>query len=292
MSDRRLADATLLEFSEEQPIVLAGEPRALRGRVRLRNAGQEKLVLREAWIRPVAPERGASLGVATQLSLVTTLQPGQDQQLSLTLDLDRYLPPGEYHADLEVAGRRQPIVLHVAETVRLSVSPQPVVIDQPAGASVRKRVILSNEGNVPLTIGEVGTVRLAVELPPGYAARPRIAVSDSRSESSRRSLGGVIEQIGGSHPRRVMRQIADMEVRPVEAPAILEPGESRSLELEIRLPEELEANRRYYGRAPLYTSDLEFVIVPPSGGQPPRKHQEGAQRAPGRAQRPKAGKKT
>ena len=66
--------------------------------------------------------------------------------------------------------------------------------------------------------------------------------------------------------RAVTRQVGALDVRNPAAPLILQPGEVRPLDLEICLPENLEANSRYRGRLPLYTADLEFVIVPISGG--------------------------
>ena len=45
-------------------------------------------------------------------------------------------------------------------------------------------------------------------------------------------------------------------------PLALAPGDVRAVELEIRVPDGLDKRTRYLGSAALYTTDLEFVVVP------------------------------
>jgi hypothetical protein len=193
-------------------------------------------------------------------SLTGTIEPGQSQRVPLTFDLGRHTPPGEYHGELKVGGRTHPLVMHVAEAVRLRVSPDRIVIDRPAGATVFKRVVLSNEGNVPLTIGEIGEVMLGEELMLSLGLRAAVATVNNRT----RPVEELFAEIIRDDARAVVRQVGSLEVYNPDAPVRLQPGEVRPLDLEIRLPEHLQPNSRYRGRLPLYTADLEFVIVPVS----------------------------
>jgi len=65
----------------------------------------------------------------------------------------------------------------------------------------------------------------------------------------------------GTAPR-LLREAGTLRVHGDTGPAALEPGEVRVVDLVIDVPEGLAAGARYVGRLPIYTSDLEFVVVP------------------------------
>jgi hypothetical protein len=258
-------------LSPEETIVLIGEPKSLRGELRWHNTGDEKIVLRDAWVHGARATNDDAAGFAgvksfappkspAPASLSGTIHPGQSQRVPLTFDLGRHTPPGEYRGELKVGGRTHPLVMHVAEAVRLRVSPDQIVIDQSAGATVFKRVVLSNEGNVPLTIGEIGGVMLGEELMLCLGLRATIATVNDKTQP----LEELFAEIVRDDARAITRQVGSLEVNNPAAPVVLQPGEVRPLDLEIRLPDNLKSNSRYRGRLPLYTSDLEFVIVPVS----------------------------
>ena len=254
-------DHASLDLPEEAPIVLVGEPKSLRGELRLHNRGDEKIVVREARVRsaPLLEATAGRGGPVAQAALSAILQPGQTQHVRLTLDIDHHTPPGEYHGELEVADHIRPVILHVTEVVRLGISPQTIVIDQPVGATVVKRVVFSNNGNIALTIGAFGRIALGEDL-----FLHATAVADNEPTPPLESVFGV-----SAHDlsRPIVRQAGFLEVRSGGEPVVLQPGEVRALDLEIRVPEQLEPHVRYVGRAPIYTSNLEFVVVPVAGKQ-------------------------
>jgi hypothetical protein len=222
------------EFPDDGPLVLAGEPGALRGEVTLRNPGAHRAVVRDARITSKVAE--------ARVPFAAVLPPGQTERVRLSVSLGRDTPPGEHHGTLEIGGRSRPVVLQVAESVRLRVSPATVVVDQPPGATVRKRVLLANEGNVPLAIGEIRQVPIGEEQMLGRADR--------------------LADLGGA-PRPVLKEAGVLRVRSHGSRTPLAPGEIRPLDLEIDVPEGLAEGARYVGRAPLHAADLEFVVVCP-----------------------------
>jgi len=262
MNKDTLPDQKLLDLFSDGPIVLVGEPKSLRGEVRLYNQSQEKITVREAHVR-LTPLHEAAIGSAvptTQAVLSATLQPGQLQHVKLALDIDHHTPPGEYHGELNIGGYARPVVLHVVEVVRLSISPQVIVIDQSAGSTVVKRVIFSNHGNIALRIGTIGSVELGEEL----LQRAVAGVTGEPPQPPEPMF--VVGARDTSRP--IVRLVGRLEVRSLAEPSLLQPGEVRAIDMEIQLPEHLEPNTRYLGRAPLYTSDLEFVVVPDASNQP------------------------
>jgi hypothetical protein len=259
MNSDRISEYDILDLSGDAPIILVGEAKSLRGELRLRNPGTDRIQLREASLRLQLAQSSKPLPFS-QVSLPAGLQPGQAQRVKLALDLDPQTPPGEYKGELEIAGHTRAVIVYVAEVVRLALSPQELVIDQPSGSTAVKSLILTNEGNVPLTIGPIGPVALGEELMLRSSVSATVAAA---GEKEARSLGKLFTDLIGQEAKAVLAAAGYLNV--MNAVLTLQPGEARVLSLEIHLPQDLSANSRYIGRVPLYTSDLEFIVVPRSG---------------------------
>jgi hypothetical protein len=264
MSQNGPTNEDVHDLAADEPVIVVGEPRSLRGELRLHNTGKEKIVLREARLRSAAlpgsiqKVAGRMVAPDAQVSLSAVIHPGQSQRVAITLDLEQHTPPGEYHGELEVAGRTRPFIMHVAEAVKLSISPKQLVIDRGSGAKVVKRVVFSNDGNVPLTLGVMGRVLLGEELPFSLGARASISAADKRAKGLEQLFSEVIRDDASA----ITAPVGSLTIRNPGAPVVLQPGDVSTLDLEIVLPEGLKTNSRYRGRLPLYTADLEFVIVP------------------------------
>ena len=256
MKTEGMPEHDILDLSEGTPIILVGEAKSLRGELRLRNPGTDRIQLREASLRLQFTRSGQPIPFA-QVSLPAGLQPGQAQRVKMALDFDPQTPPGEYKGEMEVAGHTRAVIVYVAEVVRLAISPQVLVIDQPGGSTAVKRVVLTNEGNVPLTIGPIGQVALGEEL---MLRRSVSATVAAAGEMEARSVGKLFADLVSQEAKAVMGEAGYLNV--VNEQLVLQPGEVRLLSLEIHLPEKLTRNARYIGRSPLYTSDLEFIVVP------------------------------
>jgi hypothetical protein len=253
----------ILSLTEDERITLVGEPHALRGAMRLYNRGGVKMTLREAWVlcAPLQSVTGKEATTPFPLSLSSAVvHPGQTQSVALTLELDRHTPPGEYSGEMDIAGLARPVIMHVIEAPRLRIAPNPIVIDQGAGEMVVKRVVFANAGNVPLRIGALGDVLLGEEL----LLRRSLRVTLAAAGEQRRPLEELLAEIArDDEAKTLLKESGFLQVR--NKSLTLHPGEVIPLEMEIRLPENLQTNTRYLGRVPLYTTELEFVIVPTTG---------------------------
>jgi hypothetical protein len=264
MKTEGISEHDLLGLSKDEPIILVGEAKTLRGELHLHNPGTDRIQLGEASLRLQLAQSTQPTPFA-QVPLPAGLQPGQAQRVKLVLDLDPQTPPGEYKGEVEVAGHTRPVIVYVAEVVRLDIAPKVLVIDQPSGSTAVKRVILTNEGNVPLTIGPIGQVALGEELMLRRSVSATVAAAGEKED---RLVGKLFADLINEDAKAVLAAAGYLKV--VNAGVVIQPGEVRLLSLEIHLPENLSPNRRYIGRVPLYTSDLEFVVVPLPGptGQP------------------------
>jgi hypothetical protein len=257
-----------LSAPKDEPIRLSGPPLRLAGRVRMRNPHARSFVLRNM---ALLDRSGRLADLAPQHAFQpVVLRPREERAAPFSISLDPLTPPGEYHVELNVSGQSLPAVLSVAEAVALRVEPQSVVVANDAAVRVKKKIILSNEGNVPLDIGDIGDVELRDDL-----AQPR---------DLRGVIGPLLEEI----PKKIDDVVAALvAITSPRGPAVgllsvrmhgdsfsLAPGRTATVELEITVPAGLAAHGRYRGRAAIQTADIEFVVTPRAGH--PREKPAGA----------------
>jgi hypothetical protein len=250
----------ILESSEGNPIILIGEAKSLQGELRVRNLGTDRIQAAEpASLRLQFASAAKPLHFA-QIILPSGLEPGQVQRVKLSLEFDPQTTPGEYKGEVDVAGQTHPVIVYVTEIVHLAISPQVLVFDQPGDSLVEKQIILRNEGNVPLTIDPIGQVALGEELMLRRTLSLTVAAAGERRS---RSLGKLVAELVNEEAKAVLGESVYINVK--NPGILLQPGEVRPLRLEIKLPEKLTVHARYIGRIPIYTSDLQFIVVPPAG---------------------------
>lgn len=268
MTKQGPSDYDLIDSPEDEPIVLVGQPDAVQGELFVRNPGERKVVVRDAQVRSEALKTAPAAPLRYTLSPIA-VRPGLRRRVPLALAIDPDTPPGEYHGEVEVGGRVRPVVLHITEKVELVISPEVVVVHNLPGATTVKRVVFSNHGNVPLTLGEIGAVPLDDEL---WQCRTFRAALGALGEEIK-SLETYALEIA-RQAKAVVERAGLLRVHNTAGTVVLEPGEVRPIDLEIRVPRTLEKRSRYRGIAPLYTTSLQFAVVPSPGEEAPTKARE------------------
>src|SRR5215467_5749056 len=100
MDDGGRAGDNLMTDAEE-PLVLAGPPRAIRGEFRLQNPSGEKVIVRQPLFRAAAPKgkkgaRAAETPALPEAGLAMrriVMRPGQARPVPVALELDPRTPP-------------------------------------------------------------------------------------------------------------------------------------------------------------------------------------------------------
>lgn len=249
--------------SEGEPLVLAGPPGELSGRIQLRNPSDAKVVLRDAGLKdPSGALRLPSFRHALQ---PLVLRPGQGGSVPLSIAVDPATPPGEYRAELDLGGRWQPVVLHVAEVFDLTVLPRSLVVVNQSGVPQAKRLIITNNGNVAFALSDPGAVDLREDLARDRVPRVVIEPLPGRDTPDLEALVAALLALAREEGRRV----GTLEVRVQDRQVEVRPGETRAVELQITLQDELPPNRRYRGRLPVLTRDVD-IIVAASGAPLPK----------------------
>lgn len=257
-----MAEALLrIATPHDEPLVLAGPPKALTGQIELDNTGDVVVVLRDAGLRD--PSGVLSAKFARQsFSSALVVRAHEKRRAPLTVTLDQTTPPGLYHAEIDLAGGTRPVVLHVSEVFDLTVRPHSIVVLNQPGLPQLKRIVVTNEGNVAFEVGDLGDVDIEDDMISERAARlalqPWTAITGEKLEAPVLALLKVA-------PEDAYRE-GGLAVHTLGAGVTIAPGDVAVIDLEITLQVDLPANSRYRGRAPLLTRDLEFVVV--SAGRP------------------------
>ena len=257
MAKRTQPDFDVLDIPEDTPIILAGQPGTMMGELPISNLGSKRIVVREAQVRG-GPLARTSKDAATRQKLgPITLHPGQGQRIPLNLALDPHCPPGQYEGEMEIAGHVRKVQMNVTETIALTISPSPIVIENQPGEKIAKQIVVTNRGNVPLTIGEIGAVLIEDEYTDCRTARAALAAAGDEIKS----LDDYYGQLATEY-KALFEETGFLRVHNVSGVIELQPGEVRWIELEIRVPDGLDKRTRYYGRTAVYTADINFIVVP------------------------------
>lgn len=248
-----------------EPLVLVGPPRGIRGEFVVRNPTERKIIVRQPVLKAAAAPATARAKAAAAKAGIAALpetvalrrikvRAGQTRPVPLSLTLDPRTPPGTYQAELDVNGEQRSVVVHVTEDVALTLSPDEIVLPGRAGEKFEKRVVFTNEGNVPVHVKALGAVVL----------------EDDAAHC--RALRGALQDVGDTMKNlddfavalgRRYRAIYDtIALRVQNDEVTVAPGETQAIDLTITLPEKLEKRARYGGTAAISTSTLTFKVVP------------------------------
>jgi hypothetical protein len=152
------------------------------------------------------------------------------------------------------------LVVHVVETIAVDVAPNPLVIENRA-RKAEKAIVVTNGGNVPIAVGELGAVVLDDELLSCRSLRATAAALGDTENDEGVTIARMLTQLSREF-KKSFDSAGRLRVRNKTGPVELQPGELARLALEIEVPETLDPRTRYFGRIAIYNTDLELVIVP------------------------------
>lgn len=229
--------------------LLAGSPRRVTGHVEVENRGDEALVV-----------RAVEVAGAGTVPVVSTVAPGDSARVRVRLRLDPHTPPGRREVEVVVGDARTTAVLEVAEHPRVRITPPAVAVRGAPGAAVTARVVVANLGNVTVPLDRLGAVTLDED---GGVCRSLDGALRAEGEKGYQAvLDEAVRRMAGTRVDQVRVRASD--------PAPVEPGETRAVDLELRLPPDLEAGRTYSGMLRLVGASL-LVQVAAEGAAPAKR---------------------
>jgi hypothetical protein len=192
------------------------------------------------------------------------LHPGHARRVPISFMIPNHTPPGRYDGELVVAGQAVPVVVHVVENYDLEIAPAEVVLENRPGDRIVRQIVCSNRGNVPLVIGEIGAVVLDDELTNCRSLRAVTAAWPEKG-GEHDAVDRFVDLFVKDGWKKVVEHSGVLRVHTAGGPREIAPGETEVVDLEITLPDRLEPRTRYSAFAPLYTTDLTFLVVPVRG---------------------------
>jgi len=233
-----------------RPILLVGPPRVVAGDITLLNPGETTLVLRDFGVADRSG-RLVHLPARQGLTMPTVLRRGQQQQLRIEIALVATTHPGEYHVAIDIAGQERDAVLHVTEDVALRVEPATLFVANEERRQM-KRLAVTNEGNVAATLGDIRDVALRDDLAPAIDVRLALQALANKPD-----LDEFVDAL-----RRDGPTMGRLSLGIAGGPATIAPGETRTIEVAVTLPEPPPPNGRYRARVPLLNATLNIIVTP------------------------------
>lgn len=248
-----------------EPLPFVGPPTKLTSVLEVRNPGERYVVVREVGLsdhsRTLTPER------QRHACGPVVVRAHQSKALPLTLRLDSATPAGRYPAELAIGEAKVPVVLHVVEVLDVRVAPRSLVVSNDPTRDQMRQVVMTNRGNVGVSFGEFGTVELRDE-----RERGAVVFTEPLSDET---VGDVVDVLVAA-ARREAEPAGSAEVRTSDERVSLEPGDSRVVELTIRVHEGLPDSGSFRGSLPLLDRHVGIVVVPAGSEIVPTRAQKAA----------------
>ena len=241
------------------PFFFSGRPPFIHGTVSVHNRSDERVRVRSMTLgatglgphhrRGAGAAREPAKGPAADLpsDLLSDLEirpsrrvgPFERASVPAYVRVDRFTPPGEYEARVRFGDQHAPAVIVVQESHRLDLVPDRITVTAAAGETIVRRVAITNQGNVPFSTRKAALAPLEAL---GMLHRSlAIALTEAGHEGHAKFLDRFVRELADHEvpPAKVKVEIQDQEIAP---------GETKLVELSIRLPADLKRRRSYTSR--------------------------------------------
>lgn len=238
-----------------QPISLVGGPLALRGELVVANTEARREVVRTQLL--VDDEDGKLRAHRTHRLKAFSLLPNETRTVPIKFRLDRHTPPGEYRAQVDVAGSPYDAVVSVLAVPKLRITPRTIVVANVPDGPTAATIVVRNQGNVALEISDIGGVPLEDDVLACRILRRALAEFDETEDTYEDFLTETVRQA-----KRTLEEIRPLRAHVVGSPIVVEPGRTQPVQLEITVPTKLQRRGGYVGSTRLHGARLAFVVVP------------------------------
>jgi Helix-hairpin-helix motif len=244
-------DCDRSKAEEKPPFAFWGTPQSVLGTVQLRNEGGS--TQNQVSLRLESGELKALHG--KQLQLTSTIAPGQAATVPVALQLDPNTPPGVYKTELIAGEDRCPAVIYIVERIAVSVAPTRFMISNVPSAKTDRRFVIHNDGNVPITIEDLGAAPIEDRNVRCRTIRETLRKVDHPTWDE--FVGTAADEF-----KKTFAQIDPIRIRNKNKPVTIEPGETTAIELEIQNPKNARRGRHYIAHLPFYNMMLTFELLP------------------------------
>ncbi|MEV0290716.1 hypothetical protein AB0H36_41860 [Kribbella sp. NPDC050820] len=226
----------------------------------LRNAGDERVVIRSAEVRDLDGLRGAP-GETFDVRVLGLLRSGASARIPIRFEVPPTAAPGSYRFDVTVGDVQESMTLQVAPHPQLRLSPSVVLVTGSGHSS--RLVIAENGGNLDLSLAGVIAAPLDDELIMCRSLRGALSLFDELDEAEI-DVDRLVVRAAKTAGTALAHAILGVRFVPDDEPLL--PGASTRLVVEIDTPTTLDPRGRYVAIVPVLTTTLTVVVVPTKVG--------------------------
>jgi hypothetical protein len=165
--------------------------------------------------------------------------------------LDPATPPGSYTGQLSCGSQKVDLVINVVENWDLRIVPQKVTITGGVNETAALRILITNLGNSEFTVPSPVSLHLKHDL--DVERHLNTALRAAGTEGYERFLDRFVLELAGD-------AVGDAIVQFKPEGAKFRPGETKPVELEIRLPDDLQSSGMYRGIIRLMNARLVLEV--------------------------------
>lgn len=236
------------------PIIFSGRPDILQGELTVANQGGA--LLHGVFVRLENTGLRLADGAPLEsLRLPVSLTPGAEKKVAVVLSVDPTTPPGVRQAEMIVGGERVPVTIVVSEHRSATVSPSTIEVVSAPGTKFEATIVIYNQGNVPLTLHDLGAVPLEeVDM---ECRVIREAVRCTKNPTWDELVGAAATEM-----KKTFAQFDVLKIRVKEKPVTIPPGGKAMVTIQSQVPKNVHPRRRYRGRIRLFDTTLGFDLQP------------------------------
>ncbi|MEZ4851952.1 MAG: hypothetical protein R3B93_25780 [Bacteroidia bacterium] len=235
----------------EEEIVLSGPPSNLTGYITFQNQEKEDIFIRDLPLNP----KGKTRSVTSQsLDINTMLSPQQVKSHFTSHSMNPDTPPGTYESVLTVGGKDRKVRMIVQEVMDIVLIPEQVIFMGIEPEKVhRKEILLVNRGNIPVVVPNIKhNTTIDMDL---ICRNLSLALRETGEQGTVETLDYFIKGL--------KKDVAGwVEVSIQQAGELVQPGETKVLELFCKLPKDINEQRMYEGDIRILDKELYYQIIP------------------------------
>jgi hypothetical protein len=219
------------------PILFAGPPASCQGYLELINKSDDDVEPKAITITRLQPGFGERRLLAATKG-PARLGPHQHLRVPIEVSLDPTTPPGTYTGQLSCSSQTEDVVINVLESWDLRIVPQSVTITASPGERVALGILFTNLGNIEVTLPN--SLSLYLEHNLEISRHLNAALKTAGKQGFNKLLDQFVQELTEA-------AVSDAVVQFKLEGGKFSAGETREVELQIQLPEDLKRNTMYKG---------------------------------------------
>jgi hypothetical protein len=229
-------------------VVFTGGPTSYQGYVELINNSAEEVAPDAIAITGLELSSGRPPPAAT---VSARLGPHERLWAPIEMVLDPATPPGSYTGQLSCGSQKVDLVFNVLENWDLRIVPQKVTITAGVAETIVLRMLITNLGNSEFTAPSPASLHLTHDLDIGRHLNT--ALRAAGKEGYEKFLDRFVLELAGE-------AVGDATVQFKPEGAKFRTGETKPVELQIRLPDDLRTSGIYRGTMKLRNARLMLEV--------------------------------